>query len=736
MFHRNLCRGVRNVAFLLISLSPWAYSRAVDRSFYTPKLVLVVLSCALLAPLFVSCARRAIPRHLWAVCMCIWGCLAIISVGWSDFPIPGCERAAGVVLCVVIFFCFAGIASSEKDRRRAAAILFLTGAAQALLSILQWRGVDPLFGDVTGGLSSQDITKRMLGTLGYQNTLGGYLALILPLGFYLYAAEKMTWRRWLWGISGGTIVVSLILTRSRGAWLGAVAATTVFTALAASGGTLRLRPRPLLWVLSGVLAITLLTMWITHGDTTMSVANRMRTALSFRSSSMCQRALIWKATWRMISERPLAGHGLGTFQIKYLDSLGGVLEDPANAALRRYTINVKESHNDYLQMWAEMGLAGLILWLVFVALCMRYLARAAHNTHYRMDERLWCASSAGLLAGFAVLGLTAFPLQTLPTAPLFWMLIGTGLGITLSEHGNDGCIDRKEGQGLSARLSLSLSMGVIICLIFIISDRLLLVGRNASARGYLTDAERVYHRAVTLTPWDGEVRFYNGLCLQREGNFSGAQREFLKGAMSFADVNLWRALSRACGARGDCAGGIGWLDRARKTRIEATVVKRELGTMLIQCNNSARGVSLLRDLSRPPLPDLESSVVLARYYIDQRLPQSAIDSLWLIATPETGNLNAVSRKYGITPAKMAEALDTLGVAWLLMKKPVDAELFFRQALGFNPADLGTENNLASSLAMQGRKEEAMTLWRRVLTRDPYNKTAKQNLSVDEKSIRR
>lgn len=736
MFYRNLRRGVRDVAFLLISLSALAYSRALDRSFYTPKLVLVVLSCALLAPLFVPCTRRTVPGHLWAVCMCAWGCIALISVAWSDFPIPACERTAGVVLCAVIFFCFAGIACSEKDRHHAAAILFLTGVAQSLLSILQWRGIDPLFGDVTCGFSRQDITKRMLGTLGYQNTLSGYLALILPLGLYLLSAAKTTCRRRLWGMSGIIVIVSLILTRSRGAWLAAVAAAVVFGALAAAGGTLRLRPRPLLWAIGGVLAVALLTMWITRGDTAMSVANRMRAALSFHSPSMRQRVLIWKVTWRMIRERPLLGGGVGAFQMRYLDSLGGVLEDPANVALKRYAINVKESHNDYLQMWAEMGLAGLIVWLMFVALVMRSLARAVRNAHYGVDERLWCASSAGVLAGFAAMGLTAFPLQTLPTAPLFWMLIGTGLGITLAGNGDDGGIEQEGGRGLPARLFLSLALGVIVCLIFVISDRLLLVGRNAAARGYATNAERVYHRAVAFTPWDGELRFYNGLCLLRKGNFPDAQQEFLKGATSFADVNLWRGLSRACGAMGDCAAGIEWLERARRTRIEATVVKRELGVMLIRCNNSARGVSLLRDLSRPPLPDVESSIVLARYYIDRGLPQSAIDSLWPVATPETSVLTRVSRKYGITPAKMAEALDTVGVAWLLMKKPVEAELFFRRALGFNPACLSAENNLASSLAMQGRKDEARMLWGRVLARDPYNKTARQNLSVNGISVRR
>jgi len=627
----------------------------------------------------------------------------------------------------MLFFCFAGIASSEKDRRLAAAILLLGGAAQAALSILQWRGFDPLFGDVTGGLYGQDVTKRILGTLGYQNTLGGYLVLILPLGFYLFVAAKTKWRRGLWIISGGAIVISLILARSRGAWLAAIAVAAAFAALAAASGTTRFRSRPILWMIGGLLATALPVAWMTRGDTTMSVANRMRTALSFQSNSMRQRALIWEATWQMIRERPVSGHGLGAFQMKYLDSLGDVLEDPANAALRRYAINVKESHNDYLQMWAEMGPIGLILWLTFVALSMQALARTARNTRSGADERLWCASSGAMLAGFLALGLTAFPLQTLPTAPLFWVLIGSGLGVTLAGNGDDDHIERE--RILRAKLILSVAAGVIICLVFIVSDRLLLVGRNASARGRLTDAGRVYQRAVALIPWDGEMRFYNGLCHLKKGDFSGAQREFLKSAWSFADVNLWRGLSRACEAGGDCAGGIGWLERACKTRIEGTLVKRELGAMLLRCNDSARGVSVLRDLSRQPSLELESAVILARYYIEQKLPRSAIDSLWPIASPELDNLDSVSRKYGISPPKMAEALDVLGMAWLLMKEPGNAEVFFRRALDIYPNRLSVQNNLASSLAMQGKKDEARALWTRVLTLDPDNKTAKRNLGV-------
>jgi O-antigen ligase len=122
------------------------------------------------------------------------------------------------------------------------------------------------------------------------------------------------------------------------------------------------------------------------------------------------RAQFWRATTAMIKDHPLVGVGLGAFGVAY----GGY--DQTNGRLYR----LEQAHNDYLQVFADEGIAGGALALLFVALLFRIGFRRMES-----HDRVRRAVALGALTGcFAVLvhSLFDFTLHTTSNALLFLTL--------------------------------------------------------------------------------------------------------------------------------------------------------------------------------------------------------------------------------------------------------------------------------------------------------------------------
>jgi O-antigen ligase len=71
-----------------------------------------------------------------------------------------------------------------------------------------------------------------------------------------------------------------------------------------------------------------------------------------KAGSWKERVLGWETAYALIEKRPWAGHGPGTFLVNF--QVQG-LKHPNG-----YPVRWEQCHNDYLEMWIEWGLLGLI----------------------------------------------------------------------------------------------------------------------------------------------------------------------------------------------------------------------------------------------------------------------------------------------------------------------------------------------------------------------------------------
>jgi len=80
------------------------------------------------------------------------------------------------------------------------------------------------------------------------------------------------------------------------------------------------------------------------------------------SLSIGERSLQWQITWNAIEQQLLFGYGAGSYQVVFQ-----VFREFADL---RNTVVYDQAHNDYLHLWLEQGLVGLLLWLMLVALVL------------------------------------------------------------------------------------------------------------------------------------------------------------------------------------------------------------------------------------------------------------------------------------------------------------------------------------------------------------------------------
>ena len=111
---------------------------------------------------------------------------------------------------------------------------------------------------------------------------------------------------------------------------------------------------------------------------------------------------LWTVGWRMVEDQPVHGVGIGNFPVS---SVHYLLQPGADVRGKYIVGTPKVGHNTYLQMWAEAGLVGLMLFLLIVGFCLQSTLKAARlfvrqrDLPMEMLARALFVALAGFLAG-------------------------------------------------------------------------------------------------------------------------------------------------------------------------------------------------------------------------------------------------------------------------------------------------------------------------------------------------
>lgn len=248
---------------------------------------------------------------------------------------------------IFISFYFA-IINTIKTREQLFGLLRLfviSGALVALYGVMQY-----VFGWTTTNAwideaMFEDDTMRVFSTLANPNVLGEYLLLVIPVAAVFFLKDKAkSLSKWVYLGITGLLLICLILTQSRGCWLGLLVSIAIFVTFY-EGRWWAFIPL-LLCILPFVIPQT--------------VTERLSSIGNMNDSSTSYRVYIWMGTIGILRYYLAGGIGMGE------SAFGEVYPFFSYNA-----IIAPHSHNTFLQLLVEGGIPALAAFIAVIAVCFK-----------------------------------------------------------------------------------------------------------------------------------------------------------------------------------------------------------------------------------------------------------------------------------------------------------------------------------------------------------------------------
>jgi probable O-glycosylation ligase (exosortase A-associated) len=214
-----------------------------------------------------------------------------------------------------------------------------------------------------------------LGRLYYYdaNDLATYLVTAMPLGVYFLLTGRRAVGRVLAAGALAILTVAFVRTGSRGGFI-ALIAVIVFIMLRYSAISLGRR-------LSAAVLVTLILL----GTASSRYWEQMTTIASdadYNRTEETGRLQIWGRGMGYMLQHPLLGVGPGNFQ-----TAEGTLSPLAERQQFGVGVRWNAAHNTYIQVGAETGVIGLLLFLAMIASALVALSRSRGRGPDRADSR-------------------------------------------------------------------------------------------------------------------------------------------------------------------------------------------------------------------------------------------------------------------------------------------------------------------------------------------------------------
>ncbi len=242
----------------------------------------------------------------------------------------------------------------------------------------------------------EDIKMRIYSTLENPNVLGEYLLLAIPMSVGLMWTKK----KWLSKIfyigTTGILFLALILTFSRGCWIGLMVTAAAFVTFVSGK----------LWGLL-LLALPVLPFVIPE-----SIIKRFTSVGNMEDTSTSYRVFIWMGTFALLKDYWFGGIGMGQeafTKIYPFYSYNGIVAPHA--------------HNTFLQLWVETGIWGLLVFVFIMFMYFKYTAGIMKQNKKGSEiHTLSVALSSGIL-GFLVQSMFDNTFYNYRVFMIFWLVL-------------------------------------------------------------------------------------------------------------------------------------------------------------------------------------------------------------------------------------------------------------------------------------------------------------------------
>ncbi len=356
----------------LVSTAPLAGGSGVPLLAHDPDItkflaVLVLLpACALAWAVSLSAGGRVrVSRAFMPLgAALVWVAIATVAAPDGAIAVFGdgmrYQGLVSYVLYALAFFLGVQLVDSPARVRRAAEIVALAGALGAVHGLLQFAGLDPL-----GHRALGFEVNRAFGTFGNPDYFAVWQVLTLPVALALALAARTPRRAVLWWATAVLAGIAVLVTFTRGAWIGAIAGVGVLLVSAVRAGW---RPRRVdTAMIAGGAGAAVLAALVSlgTGSGVTSVIGRLGSLLDFQDGSALTRLATWRTALGAIAARPVFGFGPDGFELAF--SRFRVAEYTRVAGAARFET---AAHDWPLQLATTVGIIGAVLVLATVAVTL------------------------------------------------------------------------------------------------------------------------------------------------------------------------------------------------------------------------------------------------------------------------------------------------------------------------------------------------------------------------------
>ena len=260
------------------------------------------------------------------------------SVAWLQF-------SGTFIRCIVIFIV---LVNAVRTERRLKGLLLLTIAVSCWLSLgalNEYRvGLSTVEGYRVGGVGT--------GIFGNSNDMAFHLVTIMPIAIALIFTARGVVRKVVFAVSVVLMIGAIVVTYSRGAFLGGL------VALGFMAWKLGRSNRLTVFLLGTV--VLLLVLAVAPGNYSVRLLSIFVPSLDPVGSSDARQGELFRSLYVAL-RHPLFGIGMGNY-----------------ASEMSYTGLV--THNVYTQVASEMGVAALVIYTMFVVTPLKRLGQIARET--------------------------------------------------------------------------------------------------------------------------------------------------------------------------------------------------------------------------------------------------------------------------------------------------------------------------------------------------------------------
>jgi O-antigen ligase len=424
-------------------------------------LALAVLACAALS---LTKALQLTPqfrvdRQLFClfVTLLVFLLWQVVSLAWAPDWGEG-VRIAGLWFGLLVFFVTAVWAVRERSAWWVFAMLVVATSLLLWSIFYEYTKYGPY--EMAGIFFNHGITAELL-------------AMMLPLFLLVFLCERKRRAAVLIALlAAGVSAGALMLTLRRGPLLGLSLAGSVIT-LALLTKTVEVADRRRLFLVVGVVLLVILPLVIYKRE---ALLERLRSATQLKTAENVQaaelgltgRVVVWLTALEMGKHNALKGVGVGGYMSCYGPYRKFFLQNPSYApaaaaaeAEDHDEIKSPQAHSEYLQLFAELGAVGVLLFLAFWLQVVWQLWQRRRATNGYLAFGALC----GLLVFTASSAVGAFSFRSSPDILILSCLLAIGFAV------------KRPAEAEAAQASLPKPLLVGLSIVALLAS-LALLGRN------------------------------------------------------------------------------------------------------------------------------------------------------------------------------------------------------------------------------------------------------------------